>query len=194
MMTKTIHLTGSEPMVADMARAVGYTGRKFRLESRPTVNVSSYWDGGSRDYFYFVKLDTMEVTPAVPAQSPFDRRIAGAESVTLPDGVACIKHTIYQGRDLGLTIIVPESNMTKLMPTETVLTSDQHTVLRFTAGYKSTYAGVPNLRFREAQRQVGITSDRWETAKAQCIARKLLNAAGAITVAGRNALSHATIA
>ena len=42
------------PEVKSMARMAfpNYTGRKFKLDNsgRP-VNVTSYWDGGSRDYY-----------------------------------------------------------------------------------------------------------------------------------------------
>jgi hypothetical protein len=58
-----------------------------------------------------------------------------------------------------------------------------------TAGLKSSYGGIPNLRYYESHRRTGITQERWDNAKAACIAAGLLNKAGAITVKGRNAIS-----
>jgi hypothetical protein len=94
-----------------------YIGRKFRLQvSESALDVRSYWDGGSREYYTFANLATGEVSSAVPAQSAFDRKIDGADRVELPVGFACIKHSIFCGHDTGITIIVRPENAAKLLP------------------------------------------------------------------------------
>src|SRR5262245_51955510 len=96
-MGQTIYLTGSEPLVQAIARAAypSYQGRKFKLRTTDgPINVRSYWDGGSRDYYVFVRLSDMHATGEVPAQSAYDRRIVGAEAVPLPPGVVCVQHSI----------------------------------------------------------------------------------------------------
>src|SRR5215467_1660620 len=103
----TIYLTGKEPLIGQIARAAfpGYTGNKFRLDitDRP-INCASSWEGGSRDYFVFVDLATMNSSGQMPAQSAFDRKVEGLDHVTLPPNVACVEHSIFCGKDMGLTI------------------------------------------------------------------------------------------
>ena len=93
-----------------------YTGRKFRLTvaERP-INCTSYWDGGSRDYFVFANLSTGEVSSQVPAQSAFDRSLSGCEAIHLPEGFVCLEHSIFCGRDTGITIHVHPNNMARLL-------------------------------------------------------------------------------
>jgi hypothetical protein len=93
-----------------------YRGRKFRLEvSEHPINCASYWDGGSRDYFVFVNLATGEVSQQVPVQSAFDKKLSGADAVELPVGFACIEHSIFCGKDIGITIHVRPENAAKLL-------------------------------------------------------------------------------
>ena len=73
-----------------------------------------------------------------------------------------------------------------MLPPAPDVTHDMRIVCEYSAALKSSYGGVKNVRFVEAARETGITQDRWDAAKAACIAAKLLNKAGAITPAGRN--------
>lgn len=184
-------LTGKEPLIAQICRAAfpGYNGKMFRLDTAEQLNCRSYWDEGSRDDFAFVRLSDMQATAPVPDQSPFNTPIPGIERVKLPDGVACVRHTISRGKDLGLTIFVNAATMNPtLLPAKAELCVDEQIVLAATATYKPSYNGISDYRFREAREYTGITRERWKAAKASCIARKLLNKAGAITTEGRNAL------
>jgi hypothetical protein len=98
-----------------------YRGRKFHIEvSEHPIDVRSYWDGGSRSYFCFVNLATMAVSQQVPAQSAFDRPIGGADAVALPVGFACVEHSIFCGKDSGLTFHIRPENAAKLLPVGTV--------------------------------------------------------------------------
>ena len=56
--------------------------------------------------------------------------------------------------------------------------------------YSKNTIYINNYRFHEANRETGIDSGSWASAKAALIGRKLLNRAGAITVSGKNAAGH----
>lgn len=192
----THHLTGKEPLVDSICRAAypSYTGKMFKLRTQETVDIRSSWEGGSRNYFVFVNLSTLSTSGKVPAQSAFDKPIRGGESVPLPDGFACVVHSIFCGKDHGLTIIVNPATMNPaLLPPATELTVDERIVLVATCHLKSSYGGIKNFRFVEATKDTGITLDRWESAKAACVERGLLNKAGAVTVEGRNAAGNESL-
>lgn len=61
-------------------------------------------------------------------------------------------------------------------------------VLAATRGLKSSYAGIKNYRFHAARESTGITEPEWNQAKDACMAKGLLNRAGAISDDGRNAI------
>ena len=168
-----------------------YTGRKFRVQvvDHP-INVKSYWDGGSRSFYRFIKLADVSSVFEVPAQSMFDRQIEGAEAVSLVPGLACVRHSYFCGKDMGIEIMVHPDNAPRLLPEPVELTEDEKIVLKYTKGYKACYAGRSNNRLYEAQHYTNITEERWEVAKASCIQKGLLNKAGAITNAGRNAVPN----
>jgi hypothetical protein len=93
-----------------------YAGRKFRIAAQVNpLNVASYWDGGSRDYFAFYCLTTGKVVP-VPAQSAYDKKLPGADRVMLPDGIVCIERSFFCGKDIGITVHVNPANLTKFLP------------------------------------------------------------------------------
>ncbi len=165
-----------------------YRGRKFRLNvSDSPLNVRSSWDGGSRSYYRFVNLATLQTSSEVPAQSAFDQPIVGADAVVLPDGFACVEHSIFCGNDAGITIHIRPENGARFLPAPVELTREQRIVLVATRSLKSSYQGISNYRFVEANRDTGISREQWETAKAELITRELLDSRGALTVAGRNA-------
>lgn len=93
-----------------------YRGRKFFFEvQKYPLDLRSSWQGGSRDFFKFVRLSDQH-SVAIPAQSGFDPAIAGLDAVTIPEGFACVQHTIFCGKDLGLTVIINPANAAALLP------------------------------------------------------------------------------
>jgi hypothetical protein len=94
-----------------------YRGRKMSIEIRDKpLDVRSYWDGGSRSYFVFVRLADKRCVE-MPAQSAFDRPIAGAEKVSLPAGIVCVEHVYFCGKDLGCRVYVNPSDVNpQLLP------------------------------------------------------------------------------
>lgn len=89
-----------------------------------------------------------------------------------------------------VTVYAHPDSITKSLEEEVKLSKAELVVLVATRSLKSSYAGISNYRFHEAQRQLGITLDQWERAKSSCISKGLLNARGAITTAGKNAVPH----
>jgi hypothetical protein len=181
------YLTGSEDGIKELCEAIGYRGRKVQWEAAETVNPhGTYWDGGSRNTYTAVQLGSLRTVEGKRVDPP---QFGGGTPapINLVPGVVVVEHSIFCGKDMGLHIYVHPSDAPRVLPAEPEgITEDMQIVLAFTSGLKNTYAGRTNVRFEYAARKYGITSERWETAKAECISRKLLNRAGAITPAGRN--------
>ena len=177
------------PEVKSMARMAfpNYTGRKFKLDNsgRP-VNVTSYWDGGSRDYYSAVNLSTGERIDVPQNGTPFDGGPVAPDGVTVPAGYVIAMRSIFGGKDMGVTFYVNPETATQFLAAPDVLTEDELNVLGCTRRFKNTYGGMTDIRFRES----GLTRDAWDTASDALKSRKLLNKAGAITTSGRNAINQ----
>lgn len=171
-----------------LATFPGYKGRKFKLSTRIPSRLDSYWDGGSRDYYAFYCVPTNK-THSVHSNHPFfeqgqPRDLPGG----LPQGMILVRHSIFCGKDMGITFHANEQDLAPLIPEQTDLTPDEKTVLHFTSGLKPSYNGIKNYRFHRAKEKTGITLEQWNAAKQALINTKHLNKAGAITPKGRNAI------
>jgi hypothetical protein len=91
-----------------------YTGRKFFIEvfDRP-FSTASYWDGGSRDYFRFVRPDGKVI--GMPETAPWTQHQEENREATLVPGLACVRNSIFCGCDCGLTIILHPNDMPKMI-------------------------------------------------------------------------------
>lgn len=167
-----------------------YQGRKFSVQvTNHPLDVRSYWDGGSRNYYVFLRLDNLK-TWEMPQQSMFDKKVNGADSVQLVPGMVCVEHTYFCGKDMGITIHVHPENAPKRLENNLELTREEKIVLVYTRTYKNTYAGRTNVRFHEATRAKGISIEQWQNAINSLQEKKMLNKAGAITNEGRNAIGE----
>jgi hypothetical protein len=189
-----IHLTPSDqlaqPAIRLMKKAFpSYSGRKFEIRIAETVDVRSYWDGGSRDTFVFVQLGTGAVSGVVPPQSAFDERLAGAQSVPLADGVGCVEHSTSCGKDRGLCLIIAPENGPRFLPVTIELTDTEALVLIASATLKNSYGGETDIRFSRVHNAYDTSRPSWDAAMIALKDRKLLNATGAITPSGRNAVA-----
>ena len=156
-----------------------YNGRKFKLLGVDgPISVRSYWSGGSRDYYVFVRADGE--TLSAPTSSWFDN-VTGVDSVTIPDGCAVVQHSIFCGKDTGLTLIVPQDRIALFQPPAVGLTETERHVLGITSCLK------PFAR-RETAAMKGINGYEWEETVKVLAARGLLRKNGSITPAGRNAV------
>jgi len=182
--------------VPDVLRGA-YRGNKFRVVVTESVHIPSHaglWDGGSRDTFRGVRLtDGAEVPLSDNMSAPWDAKRQDFTAKLVP-GIAVVEHSTFCGKDMGLRIYVHPSDAAPMLSAPVELTAVERLVLDYTNGRKSSYAGkdrfqmaVEDLRYNKR----GIDRlDRaiWDEAKSALISRGLLNKAGAITTAGRNAV------
>lgn len=167
-----------------------FTGNRISLQvhSSGSMNLASYWSGGSRSYFAVIRLSDSKTFHVPQNGSGFDPYGTGIKlDLPAPD-YAIVEHA-YSGQDQSIRIHVHADNAAPLLPAPTALSWTEKVVLASTRSVKSSYAGIKDYRFHEAQ-TTGITREEWDAAKAALIARKLLNNAGAITVDGRNAIGR----
>ena len=183
---KTTYLSGNEPGVKELGQAVGYTGRKYAFQAVGEVRVkSTYWDGGSRSTWTAVKLSTRQVVPLPKFDPP---QFGGPQSIPpipLEQDMAIIEHSIFCGKDMGLTIYIHPSDAPRMIIEPDSATDDEKIVLAH-KGLKNSYGGQKNIQYTEANLRYKITQDRWDVATLSLKARKLLTKVGAITPSGRN--------
>jgi len=188
---ETIYLQPTDETVSLFKNVFsGYSGKMFQIEihDNPGMHLDSYWSGGSRDYHKIVKLDTMQVLAVPENGSGFVPDVPQEVEKAFPcPGYAVVTHTIFCGKDMGIRIHIHRENARKLVPAPLEISAEEKIVLIATRSLKSSYAGISNYRFQQANEETGITLAQWEQAKAECIRKGYLNKAGAITVAGRNA-------
>jgi hypothetical protein len=162
----------------------GYNGKRFQAEPAESVTIPSYaglWDGGSRTTYSAIELATGRTVPVSDNMSaPWsDKR----QDVTVPlkSGFAIVKHSIFCGKDMGLTFLVHPSDIVKLIPEQPKddLSATELKVLAIIRGLKSSY------RANQYARQ-GISEGEVEAIKGKLTRLGYTNKAGAITVAGRN--------
>ena len=186
------------------ALRAGYDGKKFkaRVCERVTIPMTAgLWSGGSRDTYSLVEFETgREMAASDNMSAPWNPGRKDRE-IELKPGFCVVEHSIFCGRDMGLTFYVHPDNAAKLLPAPVAeLSAHEKIVLDATAGLKSSYMGKDrfqmsseNSRFSRysstpfAEKGVHPTREQWDAAKALLISKGLLNKAGAITVAGRNA-------
>jgi len=183
------YLDGNEPNIQRLARAVfpSYRGRKYSFQVADSVALTgTYWDGGSRSSYGGVNLSNFQAASLPQFDPPQHGGPIQTPEVEVRPGMAVVKHSIFCGRDTGITFYVHPSDAPQLLPEPESVTEDEQIVLAFTKSRKNTYGGRSNVRFTEAHRRYGITADRWTAAQEDLKARKLLRANGSITPAGRN--------
>lgn len=172
-----------------------YAGNKFKAyvtEQMTVPSTAGLWDGGSRDMFSALRLADGATVP-MPGQhlAPWDNR--SDQKVTLAPGIAIVEHSIFAGKDMGLTFYLHPTDAAPLLPApQAGLTELEQLVLEYTISRKSSYNG--RDRFQMAQddmrwsnKPIALTRAQWDEAKASLIGRGYLNKAGAVTTAGRNA-------
>lgn len=94
-----------------------YRGRKFKVQATEKVTLHDLnWSGGSRSQY---RTCTLNGTPAgsadrYNAMAPWEN-IAEGKSLPVPQGFAVVRHSIFCGKDTGLTVYVNPADMPKLL-------------------------------------------------------------------------------
>lgn len=107
-----------EPKQVPASLRGSYSGKQFKAyvtESMTVPSTAGLWDGGSRDKFYAVRLaDGAQV--AMPGQdlSPWGNR--QDQKVTLQSGIAIVEHSIFAGKDMGLTFYLHPLDAAPMLP------------------------------------------------------------------------------
>ena len=183
---KTIYLNKTE-VPANLRNLLGYTGNKFKFRVAESVNPSGMqWSGGSRSSYLVINLENNQVS-SITDNRPFPHNQGPVPSIDLVPGSAVVEHSIFCGKDMGLTFYIHPDNAPLLLPKQDDdISRNEKIVLAYTRALKSSYGGIKNYRFHSAKIQTSISLDDWEAAKTSLIEKKLLRKNGAITPNGRN--------
>lgn len=154
-----------------------------------TTSLVSYWDEGSRTYHAIVRLADMRKMDISQNGSMFDKE--KLDRFTIPDGFVVVDHVIACGKDRGIVIKVPTA---PLLPTPTAesenLTELDYRVLIATASYKSSYAGISDLRAYELRRKFSYTKEQVAQSRIKLQGLGYLDSRKAITNNGRNIIEN----
>lgn len=187
-MRSIVYLKRSDPTVEAIVRRCfpEFSGRDVRAHITDSVYFhGTQWDEGSKNDYILLRLEDFATIHI--EEAPFlQQSELHSKAHTIPPGYVCVEY--HRGRVNYVTIHTNAANVTPMLPAPVTLTDDEKIVLAATRSYKSSYAGISNYRFSEANRTSGITIERWNTAKESLINKKFLNKAGAITTEGMNAL------
>jgi hypothetical protein len=94
----------TETQIKNIKAAVGYRGRKVSVHPFTPISLNSYWDGGSRDYFFFVSLNGAVLSTVPQNGTPFDRKDLRCES--LEPGQILVKTSVLRGKNGPMRIYV----------------------------------------------------------------------------------------
>lgn len=184
------HVSKPDEIMKTAARIIGYSGRTFKISSRIPSRLDSYWDGGSRDYYYFYQPSTGKIMP-VGSNHPVFEANQSRELKRLPEDLILIEHSIFCGKDAGLTFYVNPENLANYLPQNNRdLSLEEKLVLVATRSLKSSYNGIRNLRLYEINRYYRMSQETWEQIKSRLTGKGLLYKRGAITPDGRNSIQE----
>ena len=160
------------------------------------------WSGGSRDTYDVVRLaDGAAISDPAHKTGPFVDSGRRARIIQLEPGICVRHHSIFCGKDHGLTFYLHPDNVSGLLPPTDDLSDNERIVLTATRMYKSSYNGrdrydmaSDGARYDHNIRNCAgvspfMSRQVWNDTKALLIERGMLNKAGAITTKGRNAIA-----
>lgn len=178
----------------------GYNGRNFQVEAATEITINNhagYWDGGSRDTFYVVRLRDGQRASLNDKTLLHPGKVqAGEITYPIPPGIVVVEHSIFCGKDMGLRFYVHPNDIAPMLPVPVKLSENEEFVLKATQRLKASYAGKSRRQNAIEHpddvhwkfRGLIMTEDDWDAVKAILIIQKMLNKAGAITTKGKNAI------
>lgn len=91
----------------------GYKKRKVNIEVTEKVYFSNtFWDGGSRNQYVAVRLESGEKAVLSKGSSPWNA-IAEGKTVQLEPGIAIVEQSCFCGKDMPLRVYLHPSNVTE---------------------------------------------------------------------------------
>lgn len=181
-MTDTIHVERAAVAAIVAATFPGYAGKRFKIVARERVTISDLnWSGGTRSEYVAVTLDGRRLgdMSEFNAKAPWDNRAEGA-STSIPAGACIVEHSIFCGRDMGLTIYVRPDAVAKYLPAPCSDISAEHmTVMR------AIRTLIPRARREECAR-AGINAARYDAIVAELKTAGYCSANGGLTLKGKN--------
>lgn len=177
-----------------------YAGRKIRVHICENVALRNRaWDGGTRSQWSMIRLadgaSTLFGGAAFTAPSQFGG-LADDPIVPIPAGSVIVERVTFCGADHGIVIHARQDDIAPILPAKpSDLSNAERVVLRVTKCLKSSYGG-RNPRIDAATGSYSyergglpaITLAEYHAAQVSLISRGFLNARGAITTAGKNAI------
>lgn len=172
-----------------------YTGNRFEVEVQephvPLTFSKTYWEGGSRTEYVLLNLitgKTFSIHSGHPFFEPEYAAFNQAQHI-LPENIVCVKHTIFCGKDLGITILAHPNNMNKLIGDGAINGLDLNRVelvVLSSTSHKSSYSGVRHYRKYISVKYGGITQKEYEDGKTKLQEKGILDKRGALTILGKN--------
>jgi len=176
---------------------VGHTYKTYTVvicESYTVPATAGMWDGGSRAVFRLIRLsDGMSIPISDNNTHPANGSRKDV-NVKLEDGFVLVCHTIFCGKDLGVTFYVHPHTIAGCLPlpVQDELSEQDKIVLYATRALKSSYNGKDRYELMMGElcySKEHMRFDRatWDKTKASLMERGLLMKNGALTTKGRNA-------
>lgn len=167
----------------------GYKGKRIILSTEIPTKLDSYWDGGSKDSYAFYNLDTGKSKP-LASNHPFFEKQNPRDLLYLPERNLLVKHSIFCGKDMGITIYANEKDLTPMIPESIETVSKlEYIVLKYTWSLKNSYGGEKNIRMKSAIEREGITKEDWIETQEKLAKKNLLRSHNkSITPEGENAI------
>jgi hypothetical protein len=112
-----IKVSVTDPTIRKIVKACypDYVGRKIKVEPKNTYFMTNYWDGGTRNFAVAYHLESgLTKEPTEVTTNPMNKISHG--QVEIPEGIAIVEHSIYQGKDVGIRIYVNPSNVGRFLP------------------------------------------------------------------------------
>ncbi len=163
----------------------GYSGRNISCKITDSISFhSTNWSGGYRRQYtlYSIKEDKVA---GLQEQPYFEKSEFYTKSHEIPEGLLIVV-LVNSGQRVYVEIHCRSELVTKRLESKATLSWAHKVVLCATASLKSSYAGIKDYRFHEANQRTGINKPEWDQAKAELIELGFLFKNGAITVDGRN--------
>ena len=161
-----------------------YTGKKFKAVVCTEMTIpmdAGLWSGGSRAEYSAINLENGKSMPFQGSNlAPWDggRR---DHKVTIVPGMAVVLHSMFCGKDMGLTFYIHPDNATKMLPAPVELSKEEKVVLTTIRSYKAAY------RQQMAQGQ-GISGTQYAAILQSLTEKGMLHKGNRITTKGKNAI------